>query len=73
MQKNMLAYPEVVFWDNTRKLLQTNMSVSLLLVENASGLSEIVVVGLLVSENEESTRAFLEAFAKNQTEADVAE
>lgn len=65
MKQCFSSYPEIVFLDATYKLLEIGLPTYLLLCEDSNGLSEIVFVCLLVTEDQESMQWMLETFKKN--------
>lgn len=62
MRDSMAAWPEIVFIDGTYKLLASDLTLILHLVEDSNGLSEIASVALTVHEDTETFRAILECF-----------
>ena len=67
MKQCFSSYPEIVFIDATYKLLEIGLPTYLLLCEDSNGLSEIVFVCLLVTEDQESMQWMLEMFKKNNS------
>ena len=65
MKQCFSSYPEIIFLDATYKLLQIGLPIYLLLCEDSNGLSEIVFVCLLVTEDKGSLQWMLEMFKKN--------
>jgi zinc finger SWIM domain-containing protein 3 len=59
------AYPELLCIDATYKLLDLRLPVYLMLVEDSNGLSEIVAVCILVSEDTEGIQWMIEQFKKH--------
>lgn len=64
MMEAFNAYPELVCLDATYKLLDLRLPIYLMLVEDSNGLSEIVTVCILVSEDAKSIEWMLETFKK---------
>lgn len=64
MMEAFHAYPELVCLDATYKLLDLRSPIYLMLVEDSNGLSEIVTVCILVSEDAKSIEWMLETFKK---------
>lgn len=69
MRSSMNAWPEVIFIDGTYKLLKSDLTVMLVAVEDSIGATEIVGVGLLVNEDANSMRWFLDMFKKDHESA----
>lgn len=65
MMQCFSAYPEIIFLDATYKLLEIGLPTYLLLCEDSNGLSEIVFVCLLVTEDQDSMQWMLGTFKKN--------
>ena len=68
MRQTFDAYPEIVFLDATYKLLNLQFPVYLFVCEDSNGLSEIVGMGMLVTEDAESLTWLIESF-KNRNPA----
>ena len=64
MKQAYSAYPEIIFVDATYKLLELALPVYLMLCEDSNGQSEVMAVCLLVCEDSESIRWFVESFKK---------
>ena len=64
MKQSFQAYPEIVFLDATYKLLQIGTPTYLMLVEDSNGMSEVVFVCLLVSEDENSISWMIDTFKR---------
>ncbi|KAH7962502.1 hypothetical protein HPB52_016536 [Rhipicephalus sanguineus] len=62
MKRSFSNYPEIIFIDATYKLLETRMSCFLIVVEDGNGESEIVAVGLFMTEDGETLKWFFEVF-----------
>ena len=58
------SYPEIIFLDATYKLLEIGVPTYLLLCEDSNGMSEIVFVCLLVTEDQPSITWMMETFKK---------
>ena len=56
MKPCLKNYPEILFLDATYKLLEIRLPVSLFLVEDSMGESEVIGVAILVEETEEILR-----------------
>ena len=65
MKEDFQSYPEIIFTDATYKLTELRLPVYIFLVEDSMGESEVVGVGLLVTENVESLRWLLNTFKGN--------
>ena len=65
MKQCFSSYSEIIFLDATYKLLQIGLPIYLLLCEDSNGLSEIVFVCLLVTEDKDNLQWMLEMFKKN--------
>lgn len=68
MKQCFKAYPEIIFLDATYKLLELGLPVYILLCEDSNGLSEIVFVCLLVSEDQESMVWMMDTFKSQNPE-----
>ncbi|OXU16383.1 hypothetical protein TSAR_012089 [Trichomalopsis sarcophagae] len=68
MKKSFDSYPEM-FIDGTYKLLQLDFTVVILMVEDSNSTSEVVAVGLLVTEDAENCEWFLNTFCKYHPES----
>ena len=64
MKQCFHSYPEVVFLDATYKLLEIGIPIYILLCEDSNGMSEVVFVCLLVTEDQESITWMLDTFKK---------
>lgn len=62
MKKSMEAYPEFVGIDATYKLLNLRAPVYLVIIENSQGQTKIVAAGILLHENHENVKWFIETF-----------
>ena len=62
MRRVFDAYPEIIFFDATYKLLELQFPVYLFVVEDANGETEIVGLGFLVVEDAESLGWLVETF-----------
>lgn len=60
MKKSFDLFPEILFIDGTYKLLNIRCPVYILVVENSFGTTDVVGIGILVSENIESINWMLE-------------
>ena len=65
MKDAFQAYPELLCLDATYKLLELGLPVYLMLCEDSNGLSEIVCVSLLVSEDANSITWMIEALKQH--------
>ncbi|XP_065886150.1 zinc finger SWIM domain-containing protein 3-like isoform X3 [Dysidea avara] len=64
MREAFDAYPEIVFVDATYKLLQLGVPIYLFLCEDSNGLSEVVGVAMLVTEDADGMQWMVDAFKK---------
>lgn len=62
MKKVFNAYPEVLFADSTYKLVDLDLPIFVLMVQDGNGQSHIISLGLLVREDKETLKWFLEIF-----------
>lgn len=69
MRDDMEPWPEIVFIDDTYKLLKRNFTVMILLVEDSMGLSKVVGVALLAQEDRPTFQWFLNCFKKEHQTA----
>ncbi|OXU27959.1 hypothetical protein TSAR_009990 [Trichomalopsis sarcophagae] len=69
MLKSLEAFPEILFIDGTYKLLQLNFTVVVILVDDANGCSEVVAMGIFVTEDNDTHDWFLNTFYKQNPEA----
>ena len=69
MKNSMSAWPEVIFFDGTYGLLNTQLTVYLFAVEDSNGCKEIVPVTVLKSEIRPSVSWMLNNFKKDNLEA----
>ena len=65
MKQSFTSYSEIVFIDATYKLLEIGVPTYLMLCEDSNGLSEIVFVCLLISEDQESMQWMIDTFKRN--------
>lgn len=56
------AYPQFICADSTYKLLDIRIPVFVLMAEDSNGQSEVIAIGLLVSEDKETLKWFFETF-----------
>ena len=61
------AYPEIVFVDANYKLLQLGVPIYLFLCEDSSGLSEVVGIAMLVTEDADGMQWMVDAFKKHNS------
>ena len=64
MKRTFQSYPEIIFVDATYKLLELQLPVYLIVCEDSNGSSEIVAMGILVTEDSESIKWLFEVFKK---------
>ena len=69
MKDAFQAYPELLCLDATYKLLELGLPVYLMLCEDSNGMSEIVCVCLLVSEDTNSITWMMEALKQHNAHA----
>ncbi|XP_015112550.1 putative uncharacterized protein DDB_G0271982 [Diachasma alloeum] len=69
MKQSLAAWSEIVAIDGTYSLLDSDLTVMLMLVEDSNGASEIVAVCLLAAEDAPTVDWFLETFKNNNPEA----
>ena len=62
MRETFAAFPEILFLDATYKLLELSYPVYIFLCEDSNGMSEIVGLGMLVTEDEESLKWLIDTF-----------
>lgn len=62
MINSLIAYPEIIFLDATFKLLAIIAPVYIILNIDGNGESDIVAIGILMSEDKESLQWFLQCF-----------
>ena len=62
MRETFTAFLEIFFLDATYKLLDLQFPVYLFVREDANGASEIIGMGILVAEDEESVKLLIETF-----------
>lgn len=65
MRHSLAAWPEIVAIDGTYGLLDSDLTVMLMLVEDSNGQSEIVAVGLLAAEDALTVEWFSSTFKEN--------
>ena len=68
MKKCLKAYSEILFLDATYKLLELRLPVYLFMVEDSMRETEVVAVGILVAETEDSVRWMLESLRERNPE-----
>ena len=69
MRRVFDAYPEIIFFDATYKLLELQFPVYLFVVEDANGETDIVGLGFLVVEDAESLGWLVETFMQKNPSA----
>ncbi|CAG5090645.1 Protein of unknown function [Cotesia congregata] len=62
MIKAMAAYPEIIFMDGTYKLIDTDLTVMIIIGMDSDEKSRIISVGLLVNEQYETVKWYLSTF-----------
>lgn len=60
MKKSFNLFPEILFMDGTYKLINIRCPVYVMAVENSLGTTDVVGIGILISENSESISWMLE-------------
>lgn len=61
--------PEVIFYDGTYKVLQTNMPLHILAVEDPDGKTRVIAVAFVVSEDAVTLTGVMKAFRQDNSEA----
>ncbi|XP_031784213.1 uncharacterized protein ZSWIM9 [Nasonia vitripennis] len=69
MRQNMSKYPEVVCVESTYKIFNLRFSLMLFVIEDGEGRSQIVGVGILVSESRPIVKWLMECFKEDNLEA----
>lgn len=65
----MKKWPEINFLDDTYKLLDTDLTVFLIIVEDSNSIGHVVGVGLLANEQTNTMKWFFEKFKSYHLEA----